>query len=187
VKHQEIVITAFVILCLAQAAVPLSMIGRREYTLRHGRVYRFRTAPVDPYDAFRGRYVALRMQQRTLALERPEKFTRHQEVFVRLKEDEQGYALIDSVSADRPAEEPYIKARVHYQSRTNLHIRWPFDRYYMNEADAPEAERVYREHSRRGKQEAHINVRVSSGFAVLEELYIADKPILEFMAGAGQE
>ena len=40
----------------AQFGVMGHMIIRRELTLRRGRVCRFLTAPVDPYDAFRGRY-----------------------------------------------------------------------------------------------------------------------------------
>ena len=43
----------------AQFSVMGLMIARREMTLRNGVVCRFLTAPVDPYDAFRGRYVAL--------------------------------------------------------------------------------------------------------------------------------
>ena len=58
-KKRKLLITSFILLCLVQTAVPLSMIARREFTLRNGRVYKFKTAPVDPYDAFRGRFVAL--------------------------------------------------------------------------------------------------------------------------------
>ena len=183
-KKRKLLITSFILLCLVQTAVPLSMIARREFTLRNGRVYKFKTAPVDPYDAFRGRFVALAVEQRSLDTDDADKFLRHQKIYVRLKEDEQGYAVVDSVSAVRPDRGDYIKARVSHRSGNKLHILWPFDRYYMNEADAPQAERVYRSHTRQGKHDAHIAVRVTSGFAVIEELYIANQPILEFMAEA---
>src|SRR5262249_61542714 len=48
-------------LCLAQIAVPVSMITRYEATLRRGTVFKGRTAPVAPVDAFRGRYVWFRL------------------------------------------------------------------------------------------------------------------------------
>lgn len=82
------------------------------------------------------------------------------------------------------------------------HVRWLYDalpelteksvlteetaqrlRAYMNERDAPEAERVYRQHSLRGgARDAYIVVRVLNGTPVLEELYVGDRPILEFLA-----
>lgn len=49
----------FALLCVAQWAVPLAMVQRAERTLSEGTAYRFRTAPVDPADPFRGRYVTL--------------------------------------------------------------------------------------------------------------------------------
>ena len=44
---------------VAQWAAPLSMIFRSERVLSGGQAFKFKTAPVDPVDAFRGRYIAL--------------------------------------------------------------------------------------------------------------------------------
>jgi hypothetical protein len=59
--------------------------------------------------------------------------------------------------------------------------RMSLDRYYTDEHLAPAAERAYWQHSRRQAHEAHITVRVREGLAVLEELYIAGKPLREFL------
>ncbi|MGH8446703.1 MAG: GDYXXLXY domain-containing protein, partial [Solimonas sp.] len=48
--------------CLLQWAVPATLAVQSEMTLRSGARYYFRTAPVDPADAFRGRYVALNFE-----------------------------------------------------------------------------------------------------------------------------
>src|SRR3546814_15739493 len=53
---------AWLLLAIAlvlQWALPASLAARSEYVLRNGARYYLRTAPVDPADAFRGRYVAL--------------------------------------------------------------------------------------------------------------------------------
>lgn len=55
-----------VLLCVIQLAVPAFMIVRREHALSMGRAFKFRTAPVDPYDAYRGRYVALNFEAATV-------------------------------------------------------------------------------------------------------------------------
>jgi len=51
----------------------------------------------------------------------------------------------------------------------------------MSEKAAPQAESAYRSHSRRGNQSAYVTVRVLDGFAVLDELYIDDVPITDFL------
>lgn len=44
------------------------------------------------------------------------------------------------------------------------------------------AEAAYREHSqRRSQQDAYAAVRVQNGQAVIEELYVDDRPIREFL------
>ena len=46
---------------------------------------------------------------------------------------------------------------------------------------APEAERVYRENSRRGKENAYVTVRVRAGDAALDQLYIDNQPLPEYL------
>ena len=48
-------ILIFGVVVVAQLAVPAAMVWQREQTLNHGRVWKFRTAPVDPVDVIRGR------------------------------------------------------------------------------------------------------------------------------------
>lgn len=61
--NRNLLLALLVVLAAAQLAVPASMIVQRETVLTQGRVYKFKTAPVDPVDAFRGRYVALRFEE----------------------------------------------------------------------------------------------------------------------------
>ena len=49
----------FIPIGLAQLAVPGWMIYKHESVMREGAVYKFRTAPIDPRDPFRGEYVVL--------------------------------------------------------------------------------------------------------------------------------
>ena len=50
----------FVVVGLVQLAVAGGAIVKSELALRTGEAFRFRIQPVDPVDAFRGRYVAIR-------------------------------------------------------------------------------------------------------------------------------
>jgi hypothetical protein len=51
----------------------------------------------------------------------------------------------------------------------------------MPEDLAPRAERAYAEHSRRSGRDAYIEVRLRSGVAVIEDLYVGGKPIREYL------
>ena len=43
-------ILIFGVVALAQLAVPATMVWQRDQTLKQGRIWKFRTAPVDPVD-----------------------------------------------------------------------------------------------------------------------------------------
>lgn len=172
----------FILLALIQLGVPISMIAKREATLKTGRQFKFRTAPVDPYDAFRGRYVALNMERTSVKAARNRNFERGQRVFVTLEEDEDGFAELGDLKRQRPGGDSYMRVRVAYVSGDDVHLTLPFDRYYMNEEDAPAAEAAYRKHSTREKRDAYVSVRVRQGFAVLENLYVGGVPVEQYLA-----
>lgn len=178
------ILALFFCLALIQIAVPVWMIAHREMTLRNGRQFRFHTAPVDPYDAFRGRYVALGMRDDTAPVVPGLELRRNQKVYAVIEEDDEGFARFSSVTVDRPKDQAYIQARVNRVSGDELELRLPFDRYYMEEKLAPAAEAAYRKHSQREALDAYVTVRVDSGFAVLEELYVGGKPVVEFIQDA---
>jgi uncharacterized membrane-anchored protein len=179
-----------VLLFLVQLAVPASMILGREMTLRDGQQFRFRTAPVDPYDPFRGRFVALNLDAASVPLPKDMKLKYRQKVLVRLAVDEAGFAYCRDIVSKPTQEGTYLTARVQSWNKKTVRLQLPFDRYYAEEDLAPEIERAYRAHSRRSKQEAFITVRVRDGHGVLEELYIADLPVAEYLrqqAAANQQ
>jgi uncharacterized membrane-anchored protein len=180
-RSKTLVLSLFVVAAMAQLGVPLSMIGQRELTLRSGERYKFKTAPVDPYDAFRGRYVALRLEEQNAAIPPGTPLASGKKAYVTVETGEDGFAKLRSLSAERPKGRSCIPVTVSYINGTNAVLQLPFDRYYLPEGKAPQAESAYREHSRGTNRTSYVTVRVLDGFAVLEELYIDDVPIKEFL------
>ncbi len=180
-KNKLSVQILFLVLVLTQIGVPVWMIGRQEYVLAAGTVYKFKTAPIDPYDAFRGKYVALNIEQNRAPYFGHRKLQRDQTVYAQIEVDSLGFAFFSEVSLEKPVDKPYLKTRFRRKLCNDdlVLIRIPFDRYYLNENKASKAEALYREHSRVGKQDAYIAVRILDGAAALEELYIGGKPVLE--------
>jgi uncharacterized membrane-anchored protein len=177
----------FGLVIVAQLGVPASMIVRREVVLRTGSVHRFRTEPVDPYDAFRGRYVALAYRDRSVDLPLgAQVWRRGMPVYVLLSTDEEGYTVPVGIQTERPERAPYIMARVGYVHHANraVMLDYPLDRYYMNEKEAPEAElALIRRPGRSGPQiETYVEVRIHRGFPVIAGLFLDALPVRAFLA-----
>jgi uncharacterized membrane-anchored protein len=138
---------------------------------------------VDPADIFRGRYVALQFDERNVTVTNGATWHRNQKVIATLTTNEDGFAVIAGLTDTAPADRPYLNTRVRYGYGNNVTLRLPFDRYYMNEKSAPQAERAYWDNNRRTNSTTYAAVRVLDGFAVLEELYINDVPVKDYLKG----
>lgn len=187
-KRRALLRCVLTLALLIQLGVPAWMIARREWVLRHGEILRFRTAPVDPTDAFRGSYVALSFNERQARY--VGSLRRQQVIYVQAAPNWDGYASL--VSAARRPGASGVWFRAHSECNwpgngTNaalVGVNLPFDRFYLDEQSAPEAERLYRAANRRGSTNAAdhacwLQVRVAGGLAVPEELYVDGQPMRE--------
>ena len=166
----------FIFVALAQLAVPASLIWKREQTLRHGTVWKVRTAPVDPVDAFRGRYVSLQFEVEGQEITPPPNLESGQNVFVTLRANAEGFAEIDQVLPARPAGDDFIEAQLSGKT-----VSLPFDKYWVTERDAPAAEAAYRAQNSREKRNAFVTVRVFRGDAAMEQLFLDNQPLGEYL------
>jgi uncharacterized membrane-anchored protein len=169
----------FIILICMQLAVPVVMIVKSENVLMDGTAFKFKTKPVDPYDAFRGRYVALGFEADTFSVADAGAFSRGKKVFAIIEEDSIGFARISALTKSKPASGDYVRVKVEYKYGSQIKVLYPFDKFFMEESAAPKAENIYREHSRRGAQDAYVKVRIKNGNAVIENLYVNDTPIAD--------
>lgn len=172
-----LIIGLFLCVSTAQIVTPVSMIIKRESVLKNGEQFKFKTAPVDPYDAFRGRYVALRIENDYVPSTKEVTLTSGQAVYALISVDNQGFAKLDTLSTNRPRDKSYIQTKVRYVQGDKVYLDLPIDRYYMEEKGAPAAEKIYWKYSRRGTQEAYVAVRIKEGFVVIESLYVGGQRI----------
>jgi len=198
----------FVVFAVACVYAPLSIVWKYESTLRHGTLYKFRTAPVDPVDAFRGRYVTLAFADTALGDFKYKEYGGADFIYVRLGVDATGFAVPVEVSRTPLTGDDVVTATYTTRWRRDLgemHINYPFNRYYLPEDIAPEAEKLYEEATRRvddvsaqgynavaaareaQRMPAYVTVRVRNGVGVLEELYLNGVPVREAVrARAGE-
>lgn len=147
---------------VAQLLLPGYLVYRHYSTLSQGESFKFEVAPYDPYDPFRGRYVALRT---TLPLYDGDGD------YLLLSKDAQGYAQIDGWATRPPEDGAYMK---------NPEL----ERYYMNEQLAPEAERLQRELDWETNS-MYLLVKVRKGHFVIQGLYLNGVPVEELLTQSG--
>lgn len=178
-KKNRKIFWLFILVAMIQVAVPLSMIWHWEDVLQNGRQYTWVTVPIDPYDALKGRYVDLQFKETKGPVQGGITLKSGQAAYALIVEDEQGYAFISGVSNVRPEGNSYVKVEVSYvQDDQIVHFSLPFKRYYMQEYLAPKAEIAYRENA---SKECVVLVRIKDGYGVVEQLYIGDKTMYEYL------
>jgi uncharacterized membrane-anchored protein len=184
----RLIFSLFVAAAVVQLAVPVGQIRKYEDILRTGAVYKFRTAPVDPYDAFRGRYVALNYADTVATLRQGEKLEYRAPAYVALRKDEAGFAQFVEISGQPPVDGDFLSVEYLNTSgggAVKARFRLTFDRFFMEETKAPRAEVAYWKYgNRRGRKGAptYVIVRIKDGRGVIEDLYIKGKPIRDFLA-----
>lgn len=171
----------FAIAAVAQWAAPLSQIWTHEQVLTQGTLIKLKCSAPDPYDPLRGRYLAVRPEQRVARVPAGMKLERGMHVFGTLTTGADGLATISNLSLTPPTSGDYIRLKAgHIYGGDEANIEWPFDRFYINEKLAPEADKWFAENIRTDKG-IIAEVRVLNGRAVLADLSLDGKPFREIL------
>lgn len=186
---------------VAQFAVLASLIIQREITLRKGACVFFATAPVDPFDAFRGRYMRVSLPALSRHISET-KFDAGQAAYAVIQCDSNAVGSIASLAAVKPADGVYMRMRVRWCSpewqtvtnavgrsgkpevtsretgKYNVQFHPVLERFYVPEKVAPEVDALAFSNRGRTNQQARACVRIYKGEAVLEDIQIGGKPLL---------
>lgn len=175
----------FLIVAAAQLFVPAQMILNREDVLKTGMVFKFKTRPIDPEDPFRGKYISLGFES-TSYKTMDSIWERNQKVYAYLDIDSLGFAKIDKVSRELLIDDDkdFLEVKVNrYDNYSNkLNIEYPFNRYYMEETKAYDAEVAVRENLRDSVlTNVYALVHIKNGVSVLKDVIINDMSIKDYV------
>lgn len=178
----------FAVASLAQWLVPLVGVWQHERIIARGVAVRFECGAPDPYDPFRGRFLAVRPAE-TMVLA-PEGIGQSADganrilvpVWATLVADEHGLSHIKSLSLEPVSGPTVIRLGACLSGETNgakmVSINWPLDRFYLNERLAPDADRLVAERLGRGKPPV-AEIRLLDGQAVLTDILLDGVSIRE--------
>lgn len=175
-----------IILALAIAAqlfIPASMISRYQSTLSDGKAYRFAVIPVDPVDPFRGRYVQLNFGRQHIPYNGDSPLKRHSIAYASLRINSNGLAETVELFAKKPTSGDFVNVKVGYaDAQEYYYVRFLFDRYYATESKAPKIETALSTNQAGlNDQQVIAQVNIKNGLGVINELYIGDQTIHQFL------
>lgn len=178
---KKVALLALALLFLIQLFVPAQMIYEQEDTLKSGTGYKFKTQPIDPNDPFRGKYIVLNYEMDSFETE--EDWSMYKgNVYVYLETDTEGYATVKTVSKSPLAiTEDYVIAESNYNYGKKVNFDLPFNRFYMNENKAYDAEVSVRQAQRDTSKTCYGLVYVKNGTAVLKNVFIDNVPIQQYV------
>ena len=184
-NSKKLLLIAFILVVLVQWCIPAKMIWEKETILDTGIEFKFKTAPVDPNDPFRGKYITLSYDENTITVSDGQDWVTGESIYVTLTNDTAGFAKIASVSKTKPTDnESFITAKVRYATgngSNKLIIDYPFDRYYMEESKAYDAELTYRMSQQDTSKITYALVSIRNGKAVLKDILIDGTSIREIV------
>jgi uncharacterized membrane-anchored protein len=175
------ILAPFFVLIIIQWFIPLNMIFEQEDILNTGTAYKFKTAPVDPYDPFRGKYITLSFDISSFSIESNEEWTRGETIYIILSKDQEGFAKMKSYQRQVPSDVDYLKCTVSSSYGNTLRYNIPFNRFYMEESKAQKAEDEYRVAARDNDIDAYALVMIKDGNGCIQNVFIDDQPILEYL------
>ncbi len=146
--------------------------------------YRFELRPIDPYDAFRGRYVRLYYDNQEVPVQ--DSLLPGQAAYIAVERDSSEFAYFSKAYTAPPASGAYLVTTIIYMqdSRGYVDIPESMAYYYMNEESAPEVEKIVMRPRLSDSLEAvraSVDIRILNGEAVVEELYINNQPVKEYL------
>src|SRR5690554_629749 len=182
-NNKKFLFIAFIVVAIIQLAVPAKMILDKENVLKSGKEFKFETAPVDPTDPFRGKYITLNYKENTYFIDTPNTWKEGDNIYVILNTNTEGFAIIDRVSKDIPADDSdFVEAKIQSISGLNsnkITLTYPFDRFYMEESKAYEAEQVYNAMQSNSEGPTYALVNIKHGRAVLKDVMIGTVSIVD--------
>ena len=158
----------------------------KDYTL-----HRFKVTLYDPYDPMRGRFLRLQALPRTYRTK--QEFSGwNKPAWIKLGRDKEGFATIERFSREPIAEAGCLKVKFHREwspkkeknKDYSYTVLYPFDRYFINEELAADAEAAL-VNTTKSKRQAEIRVRIyRDGSFMIEELLLDGKPLREILREA---
>lgn len=171
---------AFIVFAVILLSVPLYLMINSERVLEDGHRHKIRLRAYDPFDPFRGKYLRLNYDNNVLCDENLEK---GEAIYITLEKDSLGFSHF-AYGAGKPPENStdYFKSTVLWRYDGTATFKTDnISKYFINEDKATPAETIVQNYQRNHPTQIYIAIRVLDGEIRLEDIYVEETPLLEFL------
>ncbi|MCC5916072.1 MAG: GDYXXLXY domain-containing protein [Cryomorphaceae bacterium] len=139
---QKKLLILFLFIVTIQWMVPAKMIYDQESIRFSGTAFKFKIKPIDPVDPFRGNYIVLSFDENTISKDGTENWVGGEKIYVSFTTDSANFAQISGYSRVPFTDtKNFVEAKVEpFWNKEKLTIKYPFSRFYLDEARAIQAE-----------------------------------------------
>lgn len=175
-RSKKILFGVFAIIILA---VPAFIIFGSEDVLENGHLHKIQLRGYDPFDPFRGKYLRLAYADMVFC---NETLKEGDIAYVTMEKDSLGFSSFAYADVTKPDHDDYIQAELLYVGAGMARIKIDnLTKYFINEDKAYEAELVLRDFRQERPNDIYVAVRVLDGEARLEDIYVEEMPLLEYL------
>jgi len=169
----------FVLFGLIVLFIPFYIIMSSEDVLENGHQHKFRLQGYDPFDPFRGKYLRINYDR---SMPCAADVKEGDEAFVTFEKDEMDFSSFAYASHEKPTHDDYIIAEVIYVRDGEATIKVDnMSKYFINEDKAKQGENVLLEFRRNRPDDIYVAIRVLDGEARLEDIFVEETPLLEYL------
>lgn len=183
IEDKRIFWPLFILMLIAQLAVPFGMVYNKNKIADEGTMYKFELGAIDPNDPFRGKYIILNPKNNSFHASRSLPFS--ETMYATFKTDSLGFAEINTLNNKPPKNEHHLKVSIIGTTDTKaaqvIRVNYPFDRYYMNEHKALAAEKAIQSIRRDSSSVAYVEVKIKNGQHVTQAVKIDGIPIEHYL------
>lgn len=172
---KKILFVAFALLVLS---IPIYLMLTSENVLENGYRHKIKLQAYDPFDPFRGKYLRLNYNNEVQA----SNLKKGDPIYITLKKDALGYSEFHKGFNTPPSTADYFKAEVLYYYDNYATFRTDnISKYFINEDKVKAAEGVVIDYQRNHPDSIYVAIRVLNGEIRLEDIYVEETPLLEFI------
>jgi len=175
----------FLIFGLVILLVPIYVIMNSESILEKGHRHKLHLQGFDPFDPFRGKYLRLSYDDN---VDGDEALKEGDKVYVTFVKDSLGFSQFDFAHKEKPDHDDYmtttiVEPRFFWDTgEGNFTIKLDnLTKYFINENKAKEAEKIVMDYTRERPNDIYVAIRVLDGEARLEDIFVEEIPLLEFL------
>lgn len=191
-KRNNLVMTAFILVSLAQLFVPYQMISKQAGFAEKGTEFKFKTTAKSGSGISRsassiaGKYILLNLEESHIPISDRKEWESLQNAYVAFTTDSGGFAKIKSVTKVKPvAGTDWIRARVwlNWKDSTTLHLTYPFNNFYFEDTRHNKIDSILKNGLNDSLKISYLKVKIRENQYISGDLMINGVP---FKAMAGK-